>query len=133
MNRGVAEKNEIYERAAVLFQAAQNKLTEIKSKLQQNVTEHREHVAKQNAIIKTLTSENAELKMKVETAASDIAMATDMLDDLNRALEQELKNEVPMPLPSFTYTHTPKTHSLSSFKSSRSLHAKENTQWSLLK
>ena len=83
----------------------------IKSKLQQDVTKHREHVAKQ--IVKTLSGEHAGLKMKVETAASDIAMATDMLDDLNRALEQELKNEVPMPLPSFTYTHTPKTHTLS--------------------
>ena len=92
MNRGVADTNEIYENAAVLFQAAQNKLTEIKSKLQQDVTEHREHVAKQNAIVKTLSGEYAGLKMKVETAASDVAMATDMLDDLNRALEQELKN-----------------------------------------
>ena len=98
----------------------------IKSKLQQDVTKHREHVAKQ--IVKTLSGEHAGLKMKVETAASDIAMATDMLDDLNRALEQELKNQVPMPLPSFIHTHPKNTHSLSSFKSSRSLPTKENTQ-----
>jgi hypothetical protein len=42
MNRGVAETNEIYEKAAVLFQASQNKSTEIKSKLQQDVTKHRD-------------------------------------------------------------------------------------------